>query len=223
MNPASGAGPTRSAPRATIAGVSVTSPPEPRSALQEEDRTLLDACLAGADGAWEAFLDRFAGLFAFVAARSARQRGLTLAAADRDDLVADVVVECLRDDAAALRSFAGRASLATYLAVIARRVVARRLAEAARNAAPRPHQPRPRRADVMAGDETAEAANREHVETLLRGLEADEARLVRLHHLEHRSYGEISQLTGMPLNSIGPALSRAREKMKQLEHQPRAV
>jgi len=222
MNPASGrrADPIR--PQAATAGASVTSPPEPRSALQAEDRALLDACLAGTEGAWESFLERFAGLFAFVAARSARQRGLTLAAADRDDLVADVVVECLRDDATALRSFAGRASLATYLAVIARRVVARRLADAARDAMPRPHHPRGRRADVMAGDETAEAANREHVETLLRGLEADEARLVRLHHLEHRSYGEISQVTGMPLNSIGPALSRAREKMKQLEHEPRA-
>jgi DNA-directed RNA polymerase specialized sigma24 family protein len=37
---------------------------------------------------------------------------------------------------------------------------------------------------------------------------------VRLHHLEARSYGEISRITGMPLGSIGPALSRAREKMK---------
>jgi len=37
---------------------------------------------------------------------------------------------------------------------------------------------------------------------------------VRLHHLEARSYDEISRLTGMPLNSIGPALSRARQKMR---------
>ena len=57
-------------------------------------------------------------------------------------------------------------------------------------------------------------ANREEVESMLRGLEATEARLVRLHHLEARSYGEISRLTGMPLGSIGPALARARQKMK---------
>jgi RNA polymerase sigma-70 factor (ECF subfamily) len=207
---------------AATAGASVTSPPEPRSALPGEDRGLLDACLAGTSGAWDEFVGRYAGLFAFIASRSARQRGLVLAAADRDDLIADVLVECLRDDAAALRSFAGRSSLATYLAVIARRVVARRLADTARDAAPRVPQPRLRRADVMATDETAQAADREQVETLLRRLDTDEARLVRLHHLEHRSYGEISHLTGMPLNSIGPALSRAREKMKRLEHQPRA-
>jgi DNA-directed RNA polymerase specialized sigma24 family protein len=55
------------------------------------------------------------------------------------------------------------------------------------------------------------------VEALLEGLEADEARLVRLHHIEQRSYGEISHLTGMPLGSIGPALSRARAKMRRLD------
>ena len=207
---------------AATAGASVTSPPEPHSALPAEDRRLLEACLAGSNGAWDSFVARFAGLFVFVASRSARQRGLALSAADRDDLVADVLVECLRNNAAVLRSFAGRSSLATYLAVIARRVVSRRLTEAARESMTRPPEARRRRPDVMAPSETAQAADREHVESLLRGLDTEEARLVRLHHLEHRSYGEISHLTGMPLNSIGPALSRAREKMKQLEHQPRA-
>lgn len=207
---------------AATAGASVTSPPEPHSALPAQDRRLLEACLAGSNGAWDSFVARFAGLFAFVASRSARQRGLTLSAADRDDLVADVLVECLRNNATVLRAFAGRSSLATYLAVIARRIVARRLSDIARESAPRPAETRHRRPDVMATSETAQAADREHVESLLRGLDTDEARLVRLHHLEQRSYGEISHLTGMPLNSIGPALSRARDKMKRLEHQPRA-
>jgi RNA polymerase sigma factor (sigma-70 family) len=63
-------------------------------------------------------------------------------------------------------------------------------------------------------DETERTVNREEVEALLAHLADDEARLVRLHHLEARSYGEISRITGMPLGSIGPALSRAREKMK---------
>jgi RNA polymerase sigma factor (sigma-70 family) len=60
----------------------------------------------------------------------------------------------------------------------------------------------------------ARAVDREHVESLLQRLDTDEAKLVRLHHLEGRSYGEISRLTGMPLGSIGPALSRAKAKMR---------
>jgi DNA-directed RNA polymerase specialized sigma24 family protein len=39
--------------------------------------------------------------------------------------------------------------------------------------------------------------------------------MLRLHHLEGRSYGEISRLTGVPLGSIGPMLARARHKMRE--------
>jgi DNA-directed RNA polymerase specialized sigma24 family protein len=59
-------------------------------------------------------------------------------------------------------------------------------------------------------------AEREEVELMLGRLEEPEALLVRLHHLESRSYGEISRITGMPLGSIGPALSKARQKMRAL-------
>ena len=39
--------------------------------------------------------------------------------------------------------------------------------------------------------------------------------MVRLYHLEGKSYREISSQVGMPENSIGPTLSRAREKMRR--------
>jgi len=185
------------------------------SALSDEDRRLVAACLAAEPGAWESLVDRFGRLIAHVVSRTARQRGIVLAAADREDLVADVLVELLRNDAACLRAFAGRASLPTYLTVISRRVAARRLHDAVPAGERRPHA----RAAATARrpDDEARRAEREHVEALLTGLEADEARLVRLHHLEQRSYGEISHLTGMPLGSIGPALSRARDKMRRLD------
>jgi RNA polymerase sigma-70 factor (ECF subfamily) len=129
--------------------------------------------------------------------------------------VAEIVLECLRDEAAVLRRFAGRSSLATYLAVIARRVTVRRLlrgGEASRLAAtetpPDPVAP--------ASDLPERIDDREQVETLLGRLDDEEARLVRLHHLEGRSYGEISRHTGLPLGSIGPALSRARAKLRTI-------
>ncbi len=176
---------------------------------------MVEACLAGGPGAWEALLDRFGGLLAHVADRTAGRRGTPLAAADRDDAVAEIVLECLRDEAAVLRRFAGRSSLATYLAVIARRVTVRRLVrggEASRLAAtetpPDPVAP--------ASDLPERIDDREQVETLLGRLDDEEARLVRLHHLEGRSYGEISRHTGLPLGSIGPALSRARAKLRTI-------
>lgn len=178
-----------------------------------EDRTLLEECLRGDPAGWAAFVERFAGLLAFVIDRTARQRRQPLARADRDDLLADILLEIVHRDAAVLRSFAGRSSLATYLTVVARRVSVRGLSQLAEARG---------RHGFAAGGRLAEvpdagvdgSVDHEQLEHLLGRLPTGEAQLVRLHHLEGRSYGEISRLTGMPLNSIGPALSRARQKLK---------
>lgn len=199
--------------------MSQSPPPAGPGALSDADRRLVEACLAGATGAWDAFVDRFAGLFAHVADRAARHRHTPLTAADREDLVAEIVLECLRNDAAVLRGFRGRASLPTYLTVIARRVAVRRMVrdfEAFRLPVVGDA------GEASAADLPTRIEDREQIETLLGRLEPDEARLVQLHHLEARSYGEISRLTGLPLGSIGPALSRARAKLRGMMESPQA-
>ena len=178
----------------------------------QEDAALVRDCLRGAPGAWDRFVERFAGLFHHVVDRTCSQRRLALSAADRDDVVAEILVEVLKADAAVLRGFASRSSLATYLAVIGRRTAVRMISHADATVVP---IDRPRSVEEAA-DRHAEhrRADREEIEGLMDRLEPDEARLIRLHHLEARSYGEISRLTGLPLGSIGPALSRARQKMR---------
>lgn len=176
-----------------------------------DDATLVRACLAGTPGAWDAFVGRFAGLFRHVVDRTCSQRRLSLSATDRDDVVAEILVELLKGDAATLRSWAGRASLASYLTVVARRTAVRMTAHAAASA-PRPVEPAAPAARERA--EERHHADREEVERLIARLDPAEARLIRLHHLEGRSYGEISRLTGLPLGSIGPALSKARQRMR---------
>jgi RNA polymerase sigma-70 factor, ECF subfamily len=194
-------------------------PPNPDTRPAEspaDDRCLVEACLSNAPGAWEAFVGRFAGLFVHVARRTAERRGTPLPPNDRDDAVAEILLECLRNDAGVLRSFAGRSSLPTYLTVIARRVTARHLL---RNLAAFRGSAAPGgSADQVAtnGDTPARIEDREQVKGLLDQLDPEEAQLVRLHHLESRSYGEISRLTGLPLGSIGPALSRARTKLRSM-------
>jgi RNA polymerase sigma-70 factor (ECF subfamily) len=56
--------------------------------------------------------------------------------------------------------------------------------------------------------------DRDEVDRLLEGLEGSEAEIVRLYHLEGKTYQEISTALGIPENSIGPTLSRARAKMR---------
>ena len=46
-------------------------------------------------------------------------------------------------------------------------------------------------------------------------LPSRERRVVRLYYLEGRSYEEISTELNVPVNSIGPVLSRARKKLRQ--------
>ena len=182
-------------------------------ALLEVDRELLERCLARKPRSWEDFVDRFLGLVVHVVNHSAHARSIALTSEDRDDLCGDVFLELLKNDFAALRSFRGESSLATYLTVVARRVVVRKLmatrsvnslGDAALREAPAAAHPPEKR-----------ISDREEVDRLISGLEGKEAEVVRMYHLEGRSYEEISTQVGVPANSIGPTLSRARSKMRQ--------
>src|SRR5690606_17940714 len=110
-----------------------------------------------------------------------------------------------------LRHFRGRSSLATYLTVIARRVVVRQLVEG------KTATPLGEIAAAAASDPAVEQriSDREEVTKLLSQLEGSEAEAVRLYHLEGKSYGEIGRTIGMPENSVGPMLSRARTKLRR--------
>ena len=61
--------------------------------------------------------------------------------------------------------------------------------------------------------------NEDEVRFMLEGLATKEAAIVRMYHMEGKSYQEISAATGIPANSIGPTLNRAREKLKRRAEQ----
>lgn len=184
--------------------------------LTEIDRNLLKRCLAGEPGGWNDFVDRFLGLFIHVVQHSAHARSVRLTPEDVDDLCAEVFVTLLDRDFAVLRQFREECSLATYLTVISRRVVVRemarrRMAEALGNV-----HPRSASIDLVGNDrrEVQRIDDREELQQMLAGLPDMEARIVRQYHLEGLSYREISAGLGVPENSIGPTLSRARARLR---------
>jgi RNA polymerase sigma-70 factor, ECF subfamily len=181
-------------------------------ALSEIDRSLLDRCLSRKPRAWEDFIDRFMGLVVHVINHTAQCRSINLSAADREDLAADVFVAIVENDMAALRHFRGKSSLATYLTVIARRVVVRKLVDGHSSV---PLGDMVARAESDEDEPEQRIADREEVGRLLGGLQGSEAAVVRMYHLEGKTYQEISRSTGMPENSVGPMLSRARAKLRQ--------
>ena len=185
-----------------------------RVALSDIDRQLLQRCLTRQSHAWEDFVDRFLGLVIHVISHTSTARSIALSPHDLEDLASEVFVAILADDYAALRRFRGQSSLATYLTVISRRVVVRELLK---------RRIVPNQADLGDMDHVEDhgdgveerLSNREEVHRLLGELDGEEADIVRLYHLEGKSYHEISRATGVPENSIGPALSRARAKMRR--------
>lgn len=181
-------------------------------ALSELDRELLEHCLHGEPLGWQKFVDRFMGLVVHVINHTAQCRSTNLSAADREDLAAEVFLAIVDNDMAVLRHFRGKSSLATYLTVIARRVVVRKLVEG-RSAMPLGDMV----AQAEAEDHELERRidDREEVGRLLGELRGSEADVVRMYHLEGKSYQEISRTVGMPENSVGPMLSRARAKLRR--------
>jgi RNA polymerase sigma-70 factor (ECF subfamily) len=179
-------------------------------ALSDIDRNLLDRCLARKPRAWEDFVDRFTGLIIHVINHTARCRSIMLTSADREDLTADVLLAIIRNDFAVLRRFRARSSLATYLTVIARRVIVRKLIET------RAATPLSAAAESVAVDGASEMriTDREEIEHLMEQLDDSEAAVVRMYHLEGKTYQEISRTIGMPTNSVGPMLTRARAKLR---------
>jgi RNA polymerase sigma-70 factor (ECF subfamily) len=194
--------------------------------LTAADRDLLKRCLHHERGAWNDFVDRFLGLVYHVIHHTAHLRSMPLRPEDVEDLAAEVLLQIVNNDYAVLRQFRGQSSLATYLTVIARRICVQELA---RRGAAREVQPR---ADGRRVAETeAEEPQRtgmgletlEVVAQLLQKLPSKERSIVRLFYLEGRTYEEIATELNVPINSIGPILSRARQRMKGFKGAPPRV
>lgn len=185
-------------------------------ALSEIDRNLLERCLERRSRAWEDFVDRFMGLVVHVINHTAQARSVRLTPDDRDDLCAEVFLNIIKDDLAVLRRFRGQSSLATYLTVVTRRIVVKRMMRQ------KPSAPMPAGMASQSPHDLADAGpqpeqridDREEIARLLEGLGGRESRIVQMYHLEGKDYHQISEAVGVPVNSIGPILSRARKKMR---------
>ena len=186
-------------------------------ALTDIDRRLLKQCLTRAPGAWKDFVDRFVGLFVHVIRHTAHVRSIRITSDDVDDLCSEVFVRLIENDYAVLRRFREQCSLATYLTVVSRRSVVKEMIRR-RKAEAWGHVDAHGAAIEAAGDSKTipNSDSVEEIALLLDHLPQPDAQIVRKFHLEGKTYREISSEVGVPENSIGPTLTRAREKLKQM-------
>jgi RNA polymerase sigma-70 factor, ECF subfamily len=191
--------------------------------LTKVDKELLQNCLTKQTGAWNDFVDRFLGLIYHTIHHTAHLRSVNLRPEDTEDVAAEVLLQIVGNDYAVLRQFKGQCSLATYLVVIARRICVHEMARRTAAAEVQPSKTR----DISEQDveEHPRAGvgleSLEEVQKLLARLPAKERRVVAMYYLEGRSYEEISTELNIPVNTIGPILSRARKKLRGGEEPPK--
>jgi RNA polymerase sigma-70 factor, ECF subfamily len=180
-------------------------------ALTAVDNQLLQRCLRRERGAWNDFVDRFLGLIYHVVHYTSYLRSVPLQPEDVEDVAAEVMLAVVANDYAVLRQFRGQASLATYLTVIARRVCVHTLVKRAGS----------KEATLDGKIDLAERPKVERsleaieeVQKLKKRLPTRERQVVQLFYIEGRSYEEIATTLNLPVNSIGPILSRARKLLR---------
>lgn len=182
--------------------------------LVEVDRRILDRCLRREPGAWEEFVDRFISVFMHVIRHTAYTRSVDLSSADIEDLCSEIYLTLLMNDFVVLRHFKGKSSLATYLAVVARRVVVKSLIQRKKLEA-LGHTTTHAGALKAAGSDAAQpVVDQEEVRALMASLPPNEAAIVKAFYLDGHSYQQISTELNIPENSIGPTLHRAKERLR---------
>lgn len=168
-----------------------------------DGREAVRELLVGGRQAW----DRFARDYRLVVLKAVHTaaRRFRASEADVEDAASQVFIELFQDDGRALRAYRGESALTTWLTVVAYRIATREFVRQVRTR------------EVEAAKPVASAPERdaEVLEYLERLPETDRRALV-MFHVDDRSYKEISDQLGIPLNQVGMVLLRAREKLARV-------
>ena len=142
-------------------------------------------------------------------------RSLVLSAADIEDIAAEVFLGIVDDDYGALRRFRGASSLPTYLTVVARRICVKEVIKRQREAELGHLSAHRAYVDEDSPGPAEAIASAEEVEQMLENLPEREAEVIRLYHLKFQNYRQISKQLGIPENSVGPILAKARQRLRR--------
>jgi len=191
--------------------------------LREIDRKLIDRCLGKEPGAWNDFVDRYMGLIYHVIQHAAYARSRNLSSEDVEDIAAEIFLKIVDDDYAVLKKFKGISSLPTYLTVIARRICVKQLIKRQREEELGHTNAHRAFTDDGASGEVEAIVSAEEVERMLDDLPDREAEVVRMYHLKYMNYRQIAKQLGIPENSVGPILAKARKRLREAAEQQQST
>jgi len=189
----------------------------------DEERRLIAALVARDRSAWSEFVARFQGLVYARVARTALEFNRQLDRSAIEDICADIFAALVENDFASLRRFEGRSSLATWLAIIARRSCLKWMQKKTQR-----HERASQRIDeVSQGEITGEGSadilaamiqteDQARLRMMLGRLKDGDQSVLRMFFLDGLSYAEIGRELGITTNAVGPKLQRAQKRLRQL-------
>lgn len=201
--------PTGKAPAQTRGGYKYASvSQDPKEDIPE----LLRRLLKGDAGGWREMIERYSPFLLAVARRTFQGYGVRPERSDCEDAIAEVWKNLVENDHKVIRDCLERNSLLPTLQVLARHraidIMRRRRHNLSLSDAPPGVEPAaPPAPPDLPTEDLAAALNQ---------LTPRERTVVNLFFLQGRKYREIATLTGIPQNSIGPTLSRALARLRQV-------
>ena len=198
-----------------------------------QERRLIIRLLAGESEAWSEFVDRYQRVVSARVNHVLIQYGKSVETNEADDVVADLFTSLLANNMRMLRRFEHRSTLATWLTIIAHRMSLRAAMKSKRKSAktnqldPMTGQTPTQSLEQLAVDPAENplarlmtTENRSKIRHQLTMLKEADRQVIELFHFEKLSYREIASRMGMSENSVGPRLTRAQRRLRQLMEAP---
>ncbi len=179
----------------------------------DDDRQLVDRCIARAPGAWRIFVDRFAPTVRALTNRYLKLNGQFPDSAELDDIIQDVFKALIRRDYHLLKNYDPTYSFKTYLGVITRTEVHRLLRKRKRMGG---------RIEDLESEPSPEPGVETRVEqaeevvaltVAMESLPDRDAQFLRLRFMQERDYKTIAGILRIPEASVGQTLYRAKRRL----------
>jgi RNA polymerase sigma-70 factor (ECF subfamily) len=188
--------------------------------VPEPEADLVRACAEGDRAAWVRFVDRYGSLVAALARRMLRHRTGRAGDADVDEVCGAVFLALLQGDRRLLRRYRPEFRVSTYLGVITRTEVGRWLRAPAGRARSLDTGDRGASLEDTRAEEPSAALERgERADALhalrdaLAELPPRDRLLLTLRYVDGLDYGQIAEALRVHKESVGPWLSRAKQRL----------
>jgi RNA polymerase sigma-70 factor, ECF subfamily len=187
---------------------------------QAGEQALLQRCLDGESSAWEEFLRRYRPLIERAVRFTFLRCVYRIPHADVENVVQDLLARLYEQDCRRLRSFQGRCPLAAWLKSLAVRMTLNTIRDEKRRGRfgggeieDLALQPADDDGDGPAPEDREEIRR---LDVVLDSLGALQRTVLKMFYYDGLSYRQISLSLGIPVQTLGSIITRARARIKEL-------